>query len=53
MRDKLRHEGNRELADHYGFSVLEDASHAIGGSYDGETIGTADIAQSVYLAFTQ
>ena len=27
------------LADHYGFSVLEDASHAIGGSYQSEPVG--------------
>ena len=27
------------LADRYGFSVLEDASHAIGGSYQGEPVG--------------
>ena len=28
-----------ELADRYGFSVLEDASHAIGGRYRGEPVG--------------
>ena len=27
------------LADRYGFSVLEDASHAIGGRYRGEPVG--------------
>ena len=27
------------LAEHYGFSVLEDASHAIGGRYQGEPVG--------------
>jgi UDP-4-amino-4,6-dideoxy-N-acetyl-beta-L-altrosamine transaminase len=27
------------LAQHYGFAVLEDASHAIGGRYQGEPVG--------------
>ena len=27
------------LAERYGFAVLEDASHAIGGSYQGEPVG--------------
>ena len=27
------------LAERYGFSVLEDASHAIGGRYCGESVG--------------
>lgn len=29
-----------ELARHYGFALVEDASHAIGGSYRGEPIGS-------------
>ena len=28
------------LADRYGFAVLEDASHAIGGRYQGKPVGT-------------
>lgn len=28
------------LAERYGFAVLEDASHAIGGSYGGEPVGS-------------
>ena len=28
-----------QLADQYGFYILEDASHAIGGSYKGENVG--------------
>ena len=28
-----------QLAERYGFAVLEDASHAIGGSYQGEPVG--------------
>jgi UDP-4-amino-4,6-dideoxy-N-acetyl-beta-L-altrosamine transaminase len=36
----------RELADHYGFRILEDASHATGASYLGRSIGStyADVA---------
>lgn len=40
-------EAIRELADEFGFSVLEDASHAIGASRGGEPVGScrwADIA---------
>ena len=29
------------LAEHYGFSVLEDASHAIGGYYKGNPVGAS------------
>jgi UDP-4-amino-4,6-dideoxy-N-acetyl-beta-L-altrosamine transaminase len=28
-----------DLAKHYGFAVIEDASHAIGGRYQGEPVG--------------
>jgi UDP-4-amino-4,6-dideoxy-N-acetyl-beta-L-altrosamine transaminase len=31
----------RELADHYGFCILEDASHATGASYLGRPVGSA------------
>jgi len=31
----------RELADRYGFKILEDASHATGASYLGEPVGSA------------
>ena len=40
-----------ELADHYGFAVLEDASHAIGGSYDGETIGNCRYSSICVFSF--
>ena len=36
-----------ELADRYGFSVLEDASHAIGGRYKGQSVGSC-----IYSAIT-
>lgn len=29
----------RQLADEYGFAILEDASHAVGGSYRGAPVG--------------
>ena len=38
------------LADRYGFSVVEDASHAIGGKYKGNQLETAAIATLQYLA---
>lgn len=31
----------RKLADRYGFSILEDASHATGASYRGKPVGSA------------
>lgn len=31
----------RALADHFGFSILEDASHATGASYLGKPVGSA------------
>lgn len=37
----------KKLSDCYGFKIIEDASHAIGGSYQGEKIGSclySDIA---------
>src|SRR6185436_1641811 len=30
----------RELADHYGFKILEDASHGAGGTYLGQPVGS-------------
>ena len=40
-----------ELAIKYGFAVLEDASHAIGGSYKNEPVTTVNLAKLLYLAF--
>ena len=40
-----------ELADHYGFSVLEDASHAIGGSYKGQLVGSCIHSQITVFSF--
>lgn len=39
------------LARRYGFKVLEDASHAIGGSYRGESIGSGKHADACVFSF--
>ncbi len=39
------------LARRYGFKVLEDASHAIGGSYRGEPIGSGRYADICVFSF--
>jgi UDP-4-amino-4,6-dideoxy-N-acetyl-beta-L-altrosamine transaminase len=41
----------RKLADRYGFHVLEDASHAIGGFYKGRPIGSGDFADVTVFSF--
>ena len=41
----------RELADRYGFRVVEDASHAIGGTYDGEPIGSCRFSDVAVFSF--
>lgn len=38
----------RELADRYGFKILEDASHATGASYLGEPVGSAYAHATVF-----
>lgn len=38
----------RVLADRYGFKILEDASHAVGASYNGQPIGSAHADASVF-----
>lgn len=38
----------RELADRYGFRILEDASHATGASYLGRPVGSAHAHASVF-----
>lgn len=39
------------LAQKYGFHIIEDASHAIGGSYQGEKIGCSRYADITILSF--
>ncbi len=38
----------RSLADRYGFKLLEDASHGVGASYDGQPIGSRYADASVF-----
>jgi UDP-4-amino-4,6-dideoxy-N-acetyl-beta-L-altrosamine transaminase len=40
-----------ELAKQYGFSVIEDASHAIGGSYQNEAIGSCRYSDITVFSF--
>jgi UDP-4-amino-4,6-dideoxy-N-acetyl-beta-L-altrosamine transaminase len=39
------------LADRYGFAVLEDASHAIGGHYQGEPVGNCRYSAITVFSF--
>lgn len=40
-----------KLSKEYGFTIIEDASHAIGGSYQGEKIGSSHFADITILSF--
>ncbi len=39
------------LAQHYGFKIIEDASHAIGGKYQGEFIGNGRYSDITVFSF--
>jgi UDP-4-amino-4,6-dideoxy-N-acetyl-beta-L-altrosamine transaminase len=39
------------LAQRYGFKVIEDASHAIGGAYDGEPVGNCRYSDICIFSF--
>lgn len=41
----------RELSDRYGFKIIEDASHAIGGKYRGEPIGNCRYSDITIFSF--
>ena len=41
----------RALADHYGFRVIEDACHALGGSYRGLPVGSCRHADLAVFSF--
>lgn len=41
----------RALADRYGFRILEDASHAVGGSHRGRPVGSGDWADVTVFSF--
>lgn len=43
--------GIAELGRRYGFKVIEDASHAIGGSYDGAPIGDCRFSDVAVFSF--
>jgi UDP-4-amino-4,6-dideoxy-N-acetyl-beta-L-altrosamine transaminase len=40
-----------ELAKRYKFSVIEDASHAIGGSYRGQRVGSCSLSDMAVFSF--
>lgn len=40
-----------ELASHYGFRILEDASHAIGATYHDEVVGSCRYSDMVVFSF--
>ena len=44
-------EAIHKLSQEYGFAVIEDASHAIGGKYQGEQIGNSRYADITILSF--
>ncbi|MEH2158826.1 UDP-4-amino-4,6-dideoxy-N-acetyl-beta-L-altrosamine transaminase [Nostoc sp.] len=39
------------LSQRYGFKIIEDASHAIGGSYQGKFIGSCEFSNMVVFSF--
>ncbi|BFG75052.1 UDP-4-amino-4,6-dideoxy-N-acetyl-beta-L-altrosami ne transaminase [Paraburkholderia terrae] len=41
----------RRLSDEYGFTVIEDASHAVGASYAGRPVGCGDYAHMTVFSF--
>ena len=41
----------KELADEYGFFLIEDACHAIGGKYEGKPIGDCRYSDAVVFSF--
>lgn len=40
-----------ELAERYGFTVIEDASHAVGASYAGRPVGCSEFAAMTVFSF--
>jgi UDP-4-amino-4,6-dideoxy-N-acetyl-beta-L-altrosamine transaminase len=41
----------KRLADRYGFIVIEDASHAVGATYEGRPVGCGDFADMTVFSF--
>ncbi|HJU50426.1 MAG TPA: UDP-4-amino-4,6-dideoxy-N-acetyl-beta-L-altrosamine transaminase [Pseudogulbenkiania sp.] len=44
-------EAIRHLSERYGFAVLEDASHAIGGQYQGQPVGSCRFSDAAVFSF--
>ena len=40
-----------DLADRFGFTIIEDASHALGGRYRGRPIGACDFSEMTVFSF--
>jgi UDP-4-amino-4,6-dideoxy-N-acetyl-beta-L-altrosamine transaminase len=40
-----------QLARHYGFRIIEDASHAVGGGYGGAKVGSCQFADMAVFSF--
>jgi UDP-4-amino-4,6-dideoxy-N-acetyl-beta-L-altrosamine transaminase len=43
--------GIRVLADRYGFRIIEDASHAVGGEYRGHKVGCCEYGDTAIFSF--
>ena len=41
----------RALADRFGFRIIEDASHAVGGEYRGRKVGACDYGDVAIFSF--
>jgi UDP-4-amino-4,6-dideoxy-N-acetyl-beta-L-altrosamine transaminase len=41
----------RQLAKEYNFTVIEDAAHAIGGSYQGKKVGSCEFSEMAVFSF--
>ncbi len=41
----------RQLANKYNFTVIEDAAHAIGGSYNGKKVGACEFSEMTVFSF--
>ena len=44
--------GIKRLSEEYGFKIIEDASHAVGGKYRGKPIGACEFSDITVLFFT-
>jgi UDP-4-amino-4,6-dideoxy-N-acetyl-beta-L-altrosamine transaminase len=41
----------RELTDHYGIYLIEDAAHAIGSTYEGQAVGNGSYSDATVFSF--